>query len=70
MKMFLVVIIIIETVLLIASGLFISQHLKCYHNSFGSSEYNYGERDEKYNTDKMGQKKHVRRKKSKNTNRK
>ena len=52
-------IIIIETLVLIAGGIFIARHLKCYHDQGKPRIYYYGPRGGKYYIDDIGKKVYV-----------
>ena len=52
-------IIIIETLVLIAGGIFIARHLKCYHDQGKPRIYYYGPRGGKYYIDDLGKKVYV-----------
>lgn len=52
-------VIIAETLLLIACGVYICQHIKCYHDQGKPRQYYYGPRGGKYYIDAAGRKKYV-----------
>ena len=57
-------VILLETVALIAAGVFIARHLACYHESGKERIYYYGPRGGKYYINAAGTKVYVRDKKT------